>query len=276
MDWIKELPPLLQFIIAFFTVTGFPTALLSIWRLWVQGRVHRDNLAVQAKIQQDTNNAAQEAKIKADAFESQLIKMELEATHQQNQLNFLREMSSQAFDGFKVINTQWQGVYNTASERKHHDEERLMTVLDKLDATIDNNSRVTEDMAHGLALQIGTVAKDIHAFRTDNESTERYIRTAAEATNRNIDSVLEAAVAVRDRVIPMIDGLEKKLDRLDGCADMKAILLEIRTLVVTPPLVIPSTQPIPELWQEEAEITVIISPDKHEDESGNLLINEVT
>jgi hypothetical protein len=206
-------------------------------------------------------------------------------TIQNEQLRIQSEAAQSAADRLntqKLIeviaasNDRWQRVFDNSSERKHQDETRLIVTLDKLDSTIDHSARITEEMANGLALQIGHVATDVKTFRVDNEKTEAFIRASVDATNRNIDSVLEAAVAVRDRVIPLIDNLEKKLINLENCGEMKTILLEIKVLLDTPPRPATAdnaTLPAPETWNEETETTAIIPPKKLADDDNNPLLN---
>lgn len=146
-----------------------------------------------------------------------------------------------------ATNERWQKVVDAMSARKYEEETHMIAVLDKLDTTIDRNSNSVDELADGVAAQFGMVAKEVLLFSSDNKATEHFIRTTIESTNRNIDSVLEAAVAIRDRIIPLIDNLQGEIPKLENCAAMMAILEEIRTIVSAPQKVQPVTQPLPEL-----------------------------
>lgn len=181
---------------------------------------------------------------------------------QNDQIRLQSEAASAAADRLntqKLIevigatNERWQKVMDGISERKHQDEIRLIAVLDKLDTTIDRNSRSVDELADGVSGQLGTVAREIMTFSKDNQATEHYIRSTIETTNRNVDSVLEAVAAIRDRVLPLIDGVERKLETItaqnDVCTEIKQVLedmkAEFKAILLPSPQ--PVTQPLPEL-----------------------------
>jgi hypothetical protein len=248
---LDKLPPLLQFIIILVWLLGVPV--LAEWRsnrkIKAQADASQKLIKAQSDAQEKASRTASEAIAKAEMLETQQIKMRLEFDHQKNQLDFLRETSTQAMDSVKVINTQWQNVYNVASERKHQDDERQYNTLDKLNSTIDTNSRVLEELSTGLAIQLGNVVREVGEIRKDNEQTNKVIRATFKATNRNVDQTFEAVVTMRDSMLQLINNVEKKVDSLNNpnCDDFKQMLetMKIEILARLPVPVQPTTQPIP-------------------------------
>lgn len=244
MDYLQNLPPLMQFILLFITfagTSGLFAGLFAVWKLYAQADASKQEAESKAKLEKELTE-----------LRMRLEPLELERLRQQNeakQIEATNNNMKNLIDVIAATNDRWQKVVDAISERKHDDETRLIAVLDKLDGSIDRNSQSVDELAGGLAGQLGNVAKQISVLSDDNKQTEAYIRSTIETTNRNIDSVLEAHVAIRDRVIPMIDNLEKRLDKLDNCADMLAVLEQIKAILSKPT---GTTQPIPEIVEPPA------------------------
>ena len=279
---LDKLPPLLQFIIILVWLVAPPV--ISQWfsnrKIAVQADANRRQIEAEARARAEVEKANIELKIRLEAVENTQIKAQSDA----DTAKAASENTARIIEGWHKSEERWQRNYDANSERQHEVHhlyieaiERqsaiMLSVKDAIDAYAGTHGRLTQAVVEtGQSVQ--TTADEM---RKDNEQTNKTLRRIFATTNRNVDETLDAVVAIRDRLLPVIDKMEQKLDNLTipNCEEIKqefqimkleikAMLTPIPAIIIpTPELPTPDTS-APRSTSVEALLddTPIVSPDK--------------
>lgn len=229
-----------EFIIGFFGVT-------TAFFIWLQ-------LRTQAQIKD------KEAKI--EMLESEQIKIVSEQIKIQAQADTTRkrvEIYGEVVAEIPKARETWQGVINRMSEHRLEGDRRiaesqkhLASAIEGLDKTIANDSEQTSvainNLSHILEIQAQhyqELRSDIKKLQVDSNQnntlmteSQQSIQKTATKTHQDVSEVLEAVVAIRDRVIPLIEAVEKKMANIDSnkdiMSDIRQTLEDIKGVLVTP------------------------------------------
>lgn len=270
LDYFQNLPPIAQFILGLITIlgtSGFFTGIFGYLIARNSAKAAKDAIAAKTRLEKESG----EQKARIEALEIRQIREQSAA----QQAAADRLNTQKLIEVIASSNDRWQKVIDTKSERQFEGErliasalEKLDTKLDKLDNTLNLNSRVVEEFSHGVSLQLGNVAGDIKELRKDSEETNKVVRTSFKATNRTVDNTFEAVVAIRDSVIQMINDVKIKVDSLSApnCDEFKRMLEIMETKILarlTPPEPVANNLPAPRSTSVEALLddTPIVSPD---------------
>lgn len=243
MEYIQNLPPLMQFILALLAIlgtSGFFTGGFAVWKLYAQANTNRQAAVSKAKLETELT----ELKLRLEPLELERLRTENEA----KQIESMNSNMKNLIDVIAARDDRWQNVFDKKSERQLEAEKlqqetnrmfidsvkentktvtyigellevqsehlggfgRIMQHFEgKMDKTIKIVEDTTRDNRNDLTTALGMNVTN----RTENENALRSIMQAIETLRHDVKYILTQNETQRTQTLAGVDAKFKLIEQ---------------------------------------------------------------
>jgi hypothetical protein len=287
VEYIRDLPPLLQFILALITILGTSGFFTGIF-----GYLAARDSAISAR---RANKELAEQKVRLESLEIKSIKAKAEA----EQITADKHNTQKLIEVIAASNDRFQKVIDVKSERQlesdkmqHETNKMFLDAVNRQTSAVVNLSELIEIQSEhytGFVDKLDNTLKTVETFARDNRADMTTAlglsvthRAENENTLRSIQQTIHSiATDVRDIITKNENQQTQTLVAIN--AKLQSLESSVSTLIAPRPTLLNDTMPLPDLpqavdtqpetWNEDTETTAIIPPRKLADDDDNPLLN---
>jgi chromosome segregation ATPase len=232
MDYLGNLPPLMQFILIFLSLSGTSglfAGIFAILKIRETARVSKADTLVkqiyEAQVAEDKRKyeaqiAAQRERM--EALESQQIRIQSEAATQREQMNIFKSMVA---DIPKTRET-WQSIIDRMSSRRSEMEQKMTDAYNKQNTLIAANTSAFQNLTAMVELQsahLGQLSNKVASIGEKIDGTMQRIEVLAQTNRADIQKALGSQSAAQTKyeetlhlIMAVVQGLRSDVANIVG------------------------------------------------------------